>query len=144
LDGLGPALGGADGLGGPGGKVGGDRLEAERAQYVQREAQSALDFGFNLFRRAEDVGIVLGEAAHAQQAVEHAGFFIAISRSVWLSIRLTWHSIISQAIMICSTSESDSFNRLSNNSAGYGFSIIVLSPDITSHSNNLMASLGDA
>ena len=50
-------------------------------QRVDGELQAVDDFVFDLLRRAEDVGVVLGEAAHADQAVQHAGALVAVDRA---------------------------------------------------------------
>jgi len=45
---------------------------------VQAKVQDLLDFFFHLIRPAEDVRIVLGEATHPHQPVEHATAFVAV------------------------------------------------------------------
>ena len=47
-------------------------VEAERRQHGGDEVQHAHDLGVELVRAAEEVRVVLGEAAHAHQAVQHA------------------------------------------------------------------------
>src|SRR5271157_1793513 len=47
-------------------------LEAVGAQHGQREVNAADHLVLDLFRRAEDMSVVLGEAADAQQPVHHA------------------------------------------------------------------------
>ncbi len=51
---------------------------AERGEHGFHERETALDFGGDLLLRAEEVGVVLGEAAHAGHAVEFAGLLPAI------------------------------------------------------------------
>ena len=53
-------------------------VEAEIFHHREGEIDAGCDFGFDLRRHAENVGIVLGEAADAQQAVEHAAALVAI------------------------------------------------------------------
>ena len=67
-----PACRQTDALFGARGQEGGDLGEAEAAQDAEREGERAADLGLDLLRGAEDVGVVLREAAHAQQAVAHA------------------------------------------------------------------------
>jgi sugar phosphate isomerase/epimerase len=43
--------------------------QAEGAQDVERQVERVADLVADLVRAAEDVGVVLGEAAHAGQAV---------------------------------------------------------------------------
>ncbi len=62
----------------PGGKLDLVLVESVDAQHFEREVDAADDFVFDLLGRAEDVGVVLGEAAHAQQAVHDAGALVAI------------------------------------------------------------------
>jgi hypothetical protein len=45
---------------------------------VDGEFKAADHFTFDLFRGAEDVGVVLGEAADAEQSVHGAAAFVAI------------------------------------------------------------------
>ena len=49
-----------------------EHLEAIGVQRGQRKVDAADHFVFDLFRSAEDVSVVLGKAAHAQQAMHHA------------------------------------------------------------------------
>ena len=42
------------------------------------ELQAVHDFVFDLVRSAEDVRVVLGEAADAKESVEHAGALVAV------------------------------------------------------------------
>ena len=56
-------------------------LESEALPHIHAEAEDFADFVFDLFRRADDVGIVLREAADAHQAVQHAGLLIAVNRA---------------------------------------------------------------
>ncbi len=46
--------------------------EAESLHHGESEIDARLDLGFNLLWHAEYVCVVLREAAHAQQAVQHA------------------------------------------------------------------------
>ena len=65
----------------PGGEFDLVLLEAEGLQHGEGEIHAAVDFVFNLLRHAEDVGVVLGKAAHPQQAVHHARALVAIDRA---------------------------------------------------------------
>ena len=65
----------------PGRQLDLELLEAVGVQRGQREVDAADHFVFNLLRRAEDVRVVLGKAAHAQQAVHHARTLVAIDRA---------------------------------------------------------------
>ena len=58
----------ADELLGPGGQFGFELGESERPQDPQHERQQAGQLGASCSRRAEDVGVVLGDAADPQQA----------------------------------------------------------------------------
>ena len=42
------------------------------------EAHDAEDLVLELLRRAVDVGVVLGEVAHAEEAVQHAAHLVAV------------------------------------------------------------------
>ena len=53
-------------------------IETENAQHFPGEFDAVLHFLFDLLRHAENVRVVLGEAAHAQQAVQHARALVAI------------------------------------------------------------------
>ena len=53
-------------------------LEAEGLEHGFGEVDAGVDLVFDLVGRAEDVGVVLGEAAHAQQAVHGAGALVAV------------------------------------------------------------------
>src|SRR5579859_174284 len=55
--------------------------EAKSLEDGHGEFHAAHDFALNLLRRAEDVGIILGEAAHPQQAVHHARPLISVHRA---------------------------------------------------------------
>ena len=50
----------------------------KRLHHCESEIDAVLNFLFDLLRHAEDVRVVLREAAHAQQAVQHAGALVAI------------------------------------------------------------------
>ena len=62
----------------PGGELDFEFQKPKRMQDGFGEIDAGFDFGFDLRRHAEDVGVVLGEAANAQQAVHGAGALIAI------------------------------------------------------------------
>src|SRR5580704_9390024 len=53
-------------------------VETEVLHHRKCEIHAGFDFGFNLLRSAEDVGVVLSEAADAQQAVERAASLVTI------------------------------------------------------------------
>src|SRR5579863_3328133 len=53
-------------------------VEPEDTQHFPRELDAILNFFFDLVRHAENVRIVLREAAHAQQAVQHPRPLVAI------------------------------------------------------------------
>src|SRR3990172_751557 len=53
-------------------------LEAERAEEEAHELYTALDLGLDLVGAAEDVRVVLREAANAEEAVEDAGSLVAV------------------------------------------------------------------
>ena len=53
-------------------------LEAEGGIYLVKEANYVLDLFLHLIPGHEDMGIVLGEAAHAEQAVESAGKLVTV------------------------------------------------------------------
>jgi len=61
-----------------GGEKRGNVTEPEDPPDVQGELQGGADFLPDLVGRADDVGIVLGEAAHAEQAMQDAGLFVAV------------------------------------------------------------------
>ena len=54
-------------------------VEAENAQHFPGEFDAVLNFLFDLLGHAEDVRVVLREAAHAQQSVQHARALVAIN-----------------------------------------------------------------
>ncbi len=62
-----------------GGKLHLISIEAEGLEHGVNELDAAFDLSFQLVAHAEDVRIVLGEAANAQQAVHHAGALEAIN-----------------------------------------------------------------
>src|SRR5271163_483711 len=67
------------GMGGvPVGEFDFELVEAEIFHDGQGELEAGFHFALDLRRHAEDVGVVLGEAADAEQAVENAAAFIAI------------------------------------------------------------------
>ena len=53
-------------------------VEAEVLHYREGKVNAGFDFLFNLRRSAENVRVVLGEAAHAEQAVQDAAALVAI------------------------------------------------------------------
>src|SRR3984957_7037891 len=53
-------------------------LEAEIFHDGEGEVDACFDFTFDLRRHAENVGVVLSEAAHAQQTMQHAAAFVAV------------------------------------------------------------------
>src|SRR5580658_4618923 len=53
-------------------------VEAEIFHYGESEIDAGFDFSFDLRRGAENVRIVLGEAADTEKAVKHAAAFVAI------------------------------------------------------------------
>ena len=56
-------------------------MEAELAEHLLRELDRVLDLLDDLLGRAEDVRIVLREAAHAEHAVAHAVLLVAVHRA---------------------------------------------------------------
>ena len=52
--------------------------EPEGLQHEEREVQNLRDLRFQLFRNAEQMRIVLREAAHPHQAVEHPGALVPV------------------------------------------------------------------
>ena len=62
----------------PGGELDLELLEAEGFEDGFGEVDAGFDLVFDLFGGAEDVGVVLREAAHAEQAVHGAAAFVAI------------------------------------------------------------------
>src|ERR1035437_5950382 len=62
----------------PGGKFGVVLFEAVRGQDIEGELEAIHYFVFNLVRGAEDVRVVLREAADAEEYVEHAGALVAV------------------------------------------------------------------
>src|SRR5580704_17729589 len=65
----------------PGGELGLKFVESEIFQHVAGELDAIGDFFLDLLGSTEDVGVVLGEAADAQQAVHHTRALIAIDRA---------------------------------------------------------------
>ena len=55
--------------------------KAKSLEHGHGEFHAAHDFALNLLRRAEDVGVILGKAAHAQQTVHHAGTLVTVHRA---------------------------------------------------------------
>jgi len=53
-------------------------VEAKIFQHREGKIDARLDFAFDLRRHAKDMRVVLGEAADAQQAVEHAAAFVTV------------------------------------------------------------------
>ena len=62
----------------PGGKLSLILVEAKVLQYVQGEVEATCDLVLDLLRSTEDVSIILGEAADAEQAVHYAGTLVAV------------------------------------------------------------------
>src|SRR5690606_15715952 len=60
------------------GKIDRELLEAEATQHEMSERQHTRDLRAELYRTAEDVGVILGEATHAHRAVHGAGALVAI------------------------------------------------------------------
>ena len=56
-------------------------IKSKCLQHVQRKGDRGLDLILNLFRRAENVGIILGKATHPQQSMQNAALLIAIYRT---------------------------------------------------------------
>ena len=56
-------------------------MEAELAEHLLRELHRVLDLLHDLLGRAEDVRVVLREAAHAEKAVAHAVLLVAVDRA---------------------------------------------------------------
>ncbi len=75
-----PELVGPDAVLGPGGELDGDVLEAEDAVGRERELEAVGDLLGHLLLRAEDVGVVLGEVADAEQAVQRAAELVAVEQ----------------------------------------------------------------
>ncbi len=73
-----PALVVAHGVLRPGRQVRLDVLESEGLPDRKRKTEDLEDLIVDLLRWADDVSVVLGEAAHPQQPVQHAGSFIPI------------------------------------------------------------------
>ena len=62
-------------------QIGFDFLELESLPDVETEVENFHDLAFNLFRRADDVCIVLRKAADAHESVEHSALLIAVDGS---------------------------------------------------------------
>ncbi len=73
-----PDLVRADALGRPGAELDLDVAEAERGVDVLHEAHHAEHLVFELLGGAVDVRVVLGEVAHAEEAVQHAAHLVAV------------------------------------------------------------------
>ena len=63
----------------PRGKFHGVFFKAERFENVHGKFKTLFHFVFHLFRRAENVRIILRKPAHAQKPVQRAGAFIAVN-----------------------------------------------------------------
>src|SRR5690606_10866073 len=74
-----PQLVGADALFRTGGQLELDVLEAEVTVDVQGQLDERGRLGLHLLFGAEDVRIVLGEAAHTHDAVQRAGRLVAVA-----------------------------------------------------------------
>ena len=55
--------------------------ETEGFHQLEGQFQHAANFVLNLLRAAEDMGVVLGEAAHPHQAMQHAAALVAVNRA---------------------------------------------------------------
>ena len=75
-----PHLVRADALLRPGGQLE-PRLEAEDLVQEEPEVEAADDLVLDLLLGAEDVGVVLGEGAHPQQAVQHPAGLVAVDQA---------------------------------------------------------------
>ncbi len=73
----------ANALLGHGAKVSLEIAEAESTQHVDAEIEREINFFRHLVGTAEVVGIILGEAAYAHQAVQYARTFITIDRALF-------------------------------------------------------------
>src|SRR5438132_4572013 len=62
----------------PGGKLGLELVKTEIPEHVAGELQTIGNLFFDLLGSTEDVDIILGKAAHAQQAVHHARALVTI------------------------------------------------------------------
>src|SRR6266568_341213 len=56
-------------------------LKSENRHYIVDEGNNTLYFGIQLFRSAEDVGIILGKAAHPHETMKHSGPLMAMHRA---------------------------------------------------------------
>src|SRR5450759_1683889 len=74
-----PHLVAADALVGPGAELDLDIAEAEGRVDVVHEAYDAADLVFELLGGAVDVRVVLGEVAHAEEAVKHAAHLVPVN-----------------------------------------------------------------
>ncbi len=54
-------------------------LEADRLEHELHQVERVLEFVFDLLGRAEEVGVVLREAADAEHAVEFARLLVAVN-----------------------------------------------------------------
>src|ERR1700694_1044344 len=72
-----PQLRTAEGFVGAGGELDGIRVP-KGLEHLVTEIEQAPDLCGHLFRRAENVGVVLGEAAHAHHPVQHAASLVPI------------------------------------------------------------------
>ena len=80
-DGVVPLVGAADELlvlGVPGGEFDDEFFESEGFEHGLGEVDAGFYFALDLFGGAEDVSVVLREAAHAEQAVHGAGALVAV------------------------------------------------------------------
>ena len=66
---------------GPGGQRDGIIFEPECVQQFEGQFQDPAHLIFHLVRCAEDMGVVLGETAHAHQPVQNPAPFVAIDRA---------------------------------------------------------------
>src|SRR6266478_5373748 len=72
-------------------------FEAEMFHDGESKIDAGLDFGFDLRGHAEDMRVVLGEAADAQQAVEHAAALVTIDGAEFGKA----HGQIAVAVELC-------------------------------------------
>ena len=77
--GLVPELIRANAVGRAGGELVENLLEAEVGVDPVQQVDKGRDLGLNLVLGAENMGIVLGEAAHPHQAVQRAGLLVAVT-----------------------------------------------------------------
>ena len=74
-------------------------VEAEQVHQVADQVDDTEDLAFQLFGRAQDVGIVLGELAHTQQAVQGAALFVAVHHAQ-LEVALGQVTVAAQIVAV--------------------------------------------